>query len=364
MQAINISQAIDQLQGDFAADQPVMLWGPPGCAKSAGVCQAAARYWRAANDAGAVVSPGMGAPEISDAVPVIDVRLSQLEPSDLRGIPYPDSEGTRTVNLLPDWLPTEAVDFGVIFLDEITSAPHSVAAAAFQLVLDRKLGTYTVPAGWRFVAAGNRLSDRGVVNPMPSPLANRFAHYEIMPHAETWLLWAAGAGIDARVNTSLFNLDVTQGDIRAFASPRSWAFLSNRLRVAGAGADIFTTAAAYVGEAAAADFCAVLPVLDQLPSLPEITADPIGCRVPDPTGGNVSALAACFAAGNMIAAAVANDTDLLDVVYPYLERLPLRETIPAAMATIIRELGGDKSKLVGSAAYRKFALEFADMLID
>ena len=348
METLTISETIQQVTGDMAADIPVMLWGPPGVGKSDAVRQAAAG--------------------IDPDAPVIDIRLSQLEPSDLRGIPYPDPDGRRTVNLLPDWLPTQPVEFGVLFFDEVTSAMPTVAAACYQLILDRKQGTYTVPDGWVMVAAGNRLSDRGVVNPMPSPLANRFVHYECAADAACWLHWAADNDIDPRirayiaaVNDSLFNLDVSQGDIRAYASPRSWAFLSRRLSVSGGGVNMLRTACAYVGESAGADFVNVLPVLDQLPSLQEILDNPHGCRVPDTSGGNVSALAACFGIANMCAAAVVKDTGVLDTVYPYLERLPLREVIPAMMADVLRQV--DKAQLIGSEAYRKFALEFADMLL-
>ena len=68
---------------------------------------------------------------------------------------------------------------GVLFLDEITSAPPSVSAAAYQLILDRRLGNYEVPKHWIIVAAGNRQGDRGVTYTMPAPLANRFSHYEV-----------------------------------------------------------------------------------------------------------------------------------------------------------------------------------------
>ena len=119
---------------------PVMLWGPPGVGKSQMVAQIATRH----------------------GIPVIDIRLSQMEPSDLRGIPY-------RVNNQVDWaIPTMLPDTerhgpeGILFLDEITSAPPSVSAAAYQLILDRRLGEYQVPDHWAIFAAGNRQGDRGV----------------------------------------------------------------------------------------------------------------------------------------------------------------------------------------------------------
>ena len=111
---------------------PVMLWGPPGVGKSQMIAQVAERH----------------------GVPVIDIRLSQMEPSDLRGIPFRNGD---TVEWAPPAMLPDAERHGprgVLFLDEITSAPPSVSAAAYQLILDRKLGAYEVPEGWAIFAAG------------------------------------------------------------------------------------------------------------------------------------------------------------------------------------------------------------------
>ena len=135
---------------------PVMLWGAPGVGKSQIISQIAARH----------------------NAPLIDIRLSQMEPSDLRGIPFRD--GDRVEWAIPSMLPNEKTHGanGILFLDEITSAPPSVSAAAYQLILDRKLGDYEVPKGWAIFAAGNRQGDRGVTYTMPAPLANRFSHFD------------------------------------------------------------------------------------------------------------------------------------------------------------------------------------------
>ncbi|MCW8855387.1 MAG: MoxR family ATPase, partial [Gammaproteobacteria bacterium] len=113
---------------------PVMLWGPPGVGKSQMVAQVAEK----------------------NKVPMIDIRLSQMEPSDLRGIPFriEDSVEWAVPSMLPD-AKRHGLK-GILFLDEITSAPPSVSAAAYQLILDRKLGEYEVPEGWAIIAAGNR----------------------------------------------------------------------------------------------------------------------------------------------------------------------------------------------------------------
>lgn len=193
---------------------PVMLWGPPGVGKSQMVAQIAARH----------------------AVPVIDIRLSQMEPSDLRGIPF--RQGERVEWAVPAMLPDveRHGPSGVLFLDEITSAPPVVSAAAYQLILDRRLGEYRVPSGWAIFAAGNRQGDRGVTYSMPAPLANRFSHFEVETHLDDWAAWAYASGIDERVIAFLrfrpellFDFDPAHNPV-AFPSPRSWEFAHRALK--------------------------------------------------------------------------------------------------------------------------------------
>ncbi|MFN3785937.1 MAG: AAA family ATPase, partial [Thiothrix sp.] len=142
MRPAHLSSILDKeflgtLQGHHT---PVMLWGPPGVGKSQIIAQVGQRH----------------------NAPVIDIRLSQMEPSDLRGIPFRD--GGLVEWAIPSMLPDEKRhgEVGILFLDEITSAVPSVSAAAYQLILDRRLGDYRVPDGWAIFAAGNRQGDRGV----------------------------------------------------------------------------------------------------------------------------------------------------------------------------------------------------------
>lgn len=187
---------------------PLMIWGAPGIGKSDLVREAAAVQGFA----------------------LIDLRLSQLEPTDLRGIPLHDNGKVRWIP--PDELPNEARDgpHGVLFLDEINAAPPPVAASAYQLILDRRLGTYRLPDGWSIVAAGNRLDDRGITYVMPAPLANRFMHVQLEADAENWLAWAARNGIAPVLRDFVADQPqwlarfVPESEVKAFPSPRSWVF--------------------------------------------------------------------------------------------------------------------------------------------
>jgi len=228
---------------------PVMLWGAPGVGKSALVAQAA----RACG------------------VPMIDLRLSQLEASDLRGMPY--QKDGKVEWAIPSMLP-DAMRHGVrgvLFLDEINAALPQVAAAAYQLILDRRLGDYHLPEGWAILAAGNRLGDRGVTYAMPAPLANRFTHVELEPSIEDWLAWAAEVGVDARLcgflrqRPDLLMVFPERANVYAFPSPRSWAFTDRALRKFASDADLLEPALiACVGEVAGMLLLAYLqrPTLD------------------------------------------------------------------------------------------------------
>ncbi len=231
---------------------PVMIWGAPGIGKSQIVAQVAQKH----------------------NVPLIDIRLSQMEPSDLRGIPF--REGDKVEWAVPGMLPDVKRHGaeGILFLDEITSAPPSVSAAAYQLILDRRLGDYEVPEGWAIIAAGNRQGDRGVTYSMPAPLANRFSHFEFELNLDDWVAWAYQNNIDDRIIAflrfrpeMLFEFDPTHNPV-AFPSPRSWEFAHRALKKFEFNNQLRLSALqACVGPAAGIELDAFIRNLDQLPDI-------------------------------------------------------------------------------------------------
>lgn len=244
---------------------PIMLWGPPGVGKSAIVAAIAGRQ----------------------RVPLIDVRLAQMEPTDLRGIPF--RVENRVEWSVPSLLPDATRDGprGILFLDEINVAPPAVTAAAYQLILDRRLGDYRVPPGWALVAAGNRQGDRGLTYQMPAPLANRFAHYEIEPDLDDWADWAFDAGIDARIIAFLrfrpellFQFDAAR-PAAAFPSPRSWEYAHRALaKFADDGELLREALQGAVGPVAAAGLTVFIRHAAALPD-PEAILAGNETRVPD-----------------------------------------------------------------------------------
>ena len=189
-------------------------------------------------------SPGLGKSSVvrtvceQRGIEFIDVRLAQMEPCDIKGLPVPDKE-----NHVMEWFingswPRNPKGKGIIFLDEITASDRSVQVAAYELVLDRRLGKlYSVPPGYLIVAAGNTSTDRAVATSMSSALANRFMHVEIKDDQESWLVWARGNNIHPAVTgfitfkpNMLFNMD-NENLERGWPSPRSWERVSEMCHI-------------------------------------------------------------------------------------------------------------------------------------
>jgi hypothetical protein len=301
---------------------PVMLWGPPGVGKSQMVVQVAAR----------------------NAVPVIDIRLSQMEPSDLRGIPFRSGEHVEWA--VPAMLPDadRHGPEGMLFLDEITSTPPSVSAAAYQLILDRRLGEYQVPDGWAIFAAGNRQGDRGVTYSMPSPLANRFSHFEVETNLDDWVVWAYRNGIDERVIAFLrfrpellFDFDPTHNPV-AFPSPRSWEFAHRGLQKFSDHPEILQgTLQACVGPAAGVELNAFVNSLEQMPDLDAIVA---GEAVSVPNEIDLQYAVAAALVGRAIRARETPDAQRVQGnILKYANAFPQREMGVMLVSDMHRALG-------------------------
>jgi len=239
----------------IGASRPVMIWGPPGIGKSEIISEIGKDLKRN----------------------VIDLRLLLLEPTDLRGIPYFNSKENKMDWAPPVDLPDDPKATDILFLDEINAAPQSVQAAAYQLVLNRRIGTYKLPDGVSIVAAGNRESDRGVTYRMPSPLANRMLHIEMAVNFEDWQDWATKNEIHPDVvgyltfaKNDLYDFD-PRSSSRAFATPRSWTFVSNMLETETLqGSQLTDIITGSVGEGLAVKFVAHRDVAGKLPNPSDI----------------------------------------------------------------------------------------------
>ena len=243
----------------FKKKRPIFIWGPPGIGKSEVVHQIGNEYKKSL---------------------VIDIRLSLWEPTDIKGIPYFDSNAGTMVWAPPSELPDEATakkhDIIILFMDEMNSAPPAVQAAAYQLILNRRVGTYHLPENVVIVAAGNRDADKGVTYSMPAPLANRFVHLEMKVDFEDWLQWAAENQLHSDVvgyitfaKKDLYDFD-PKSPSRSFATPRSWSFVSELLEDDDDENTTTDLVSGAVGEGLAVKFMAHRKVASKLPKPTDI----------------------------------------------------------------------------------------------
>ena len=256
---VTIAEAKSRVMRCLKVRRPVFLWGPPGVGKSELVNQIT-------EDMGGVM---------------LDFRLAIRQPTDIMGIPFYNKEKG-----LMDWappvdLPTKEFaskyPIVVLFLDEMNSAAPAVQAAAYQLVLDRRVGQYELPDNVVIVAAGNRETDKGVTFRMPTPLANRFVHLEVRVDFQTWFEWAVMNNIHKDVvgylnfaKNDLMDFDAKNAG-RAFATPRSWSFVSDLLMDEEiTPSELSDLAAGTVGEGVAIKFMAHRKVAADLPNPTDI----------------------------------------------------------------------------------------------
>lgn len=243
----------------FQVKRPVFIWGPPGIGKSEVV---------------ASVTKELGGL-------MIDLRMAQMDPTDIRGIPFYNKE-TGVMDWappvdLPDQETADKYPIVVLFLDEMNSAAPSVQASGYQLVLNRRVGKYVCPDNVVIVAAGNRESDKGVTYRMPMPLANRFLHLEMRCDFDSWQQWAVQHGVHEDVvgylmrnKQDLYDFDA-KSSTRAFATPRSWTFVSELLASEDDDADTtYALVAGAIGEGLASKFGAHRKFVAQLPDPAEV----------------------------------------------------------------------------------------------
>ena len=333
MKASNITKAIDKL---IDAQLPVFIWGAPGIGKSSIVKQIAKKK----------------------ELDFLDLRLSLLDPTDLKGIPFFNAETKEGVWAKPSFLPGDTDSKGILFLDEINTAPPAVQASAYQLILDRKVGEYELPEGWSIVAAGNRENDRGVVYKMPPPLANRFVHFEMEVNFDDWKAWAYRNGIDHSIigylaydKAMLFTFDPTSNE-KAFATPRSWEYVDSIVK-SGIDSDlILDSISGAVGREAAVGYSSFVKVMQQLPDLAAIL-DGTMDRFDEEDPRVLMALAI----GLVNALRENPDDNAVENVLDFSQQLPGEFAI-----MLVKDLQQNGIDVEGSAAWSDWVRKFAYLL--
>ncbi|MCR4666427.1 MAG: MoxR family ATPase [Desulfovibrio sp.] len=327
------SQICSALKTLIAIHQPVFLWGPPGVGKSQLVSQTADAL----------------------SLELVDIRAILLDPVDLRGLPRISEDG-RALWCPPAFLPrSDSARSGLLFLDELNAAPPLVQAACYQLILDRRIGEYRLPDGWTVIAAGNRERDRAVTHHMPTALANRLVHIDCEADLTDWIDWAHRASVRKeliaflRYRPKLLHDFDPASKAKAFASPRSWEFVSRILDACPEEDVLDELLQGAVGPGAAAEFLGFLAIWKDLPAIEDIVARPEESPVPvDP--------ATLHALCEALAFAVTKEN------FPEIARYALR--LPAEFAVLLmRDAAVRDASIVEHPAFVRWAEENAHVLM-
>lgn len=342
--------------------RPPMLLGPPGIGKSALVAEAARRH----------------------GIPLIDLRLSQLDSVDMRGLPmvvklvkangetieHRSEYETRWI--APSFLPKTGK--GILFLDELPTAMPAVQTVALQITHDRRVGDYQLPADWLVVAAGNRSSDKTHYNRMSSALASRFLMVNCECNVNDWSAWALRTGIEPEIVSCIraqpgliYDFDPAKWqDGTTFACPRTWAYLDETIKKCP---EIFNLGKSrnnsgqslrawelelvqgIVGPAAGLAFFLWLQTYITLPTAEQIFADPDHAPVPDNASGRHAVSAALIKHC---------DTATFPKIVRYMKRLE-RDFLYYVVSAVVCPGGTINQALSMSPTWTDFVLENKDL---
>lgn len=327
MKPSRIQEVLDQL---LSNTWPVFIWGPPGVGKSSVVRRVAEQ----------------------NGLPLLDIRASLLDPTDLRGIP--SIQDGRAVWCPPEFLPREEQPPGILFFDELNAAPPLVQASLYQLTLDRRVGEYDLPEGWRIIAAGNRSEDVSVVFRMPAALSNRFIHVDFEIDFEDWRDWAVDTGIHPMVvgflgvrRELLFDMKNTD---RGFPTPRSWEIVSDTLKAMGGYQASRDLLLGIVGEGAALEFLGYCEAAITEEALMGILNDPASARLPTDLG-DLYALVS-------YAASRARDEKVMEAAGVLLGRLE-----PELAVLLMRDVLRSNARFLMDTGYLAFVQEHHESIV-
>lgn len=335
---VKVSLAKKMIVAAIKARLVPMLKGSPGCGKSQIVYQIAEEF----------------------NLFVIDLRLSQCDPTDLAG--FPTVEGSKADYVPMKHFPIEGdpIPAGysgwLLFLDEATTAPPAIQAAAYKLVLDRMVGSHRLHKNVAMVLAGNLETDNAIVQPMSTALQSRLVHMELVVDAKEWDEWAALKGnINHRItsfikfkSTSLFTFSPEHTDC-TYACPRTWDFTSRLMEVTDDDApERLPLLAGTLSEGVAREFHTFCKIYDDLPKVEGIMKSPETIKVPvEPS--------ILFALTGTIAHNM--DTDNADGLMKFVVRLPVEFQVVCLRETVRRN-----KALMGTKAIQTWITESAHNL--
>lgn len=269
---VNIKEAKSILIEAFKSKLVPMMVGSPAIGKSSIVHEIAKKY----------------------GLKLIDLRLSQCDPTDLLGFPYIDQKRQKAMYMPMSTFPIkgdeipEGFNGWLLFLDEFNSADRDVQKASYKLILDRMIGEFELHSDVYIVCAGNKATDGAIVEDMSTALRSRLIHLELRVDFGNWIEWASDNGIDHRI-TSFLNfkpglLDTFKADMvdKTYASPRTWEFANRLITQMGLEHDLLLPAlAGTLSEGVAREFIAFTKIYQSLPTLDKIRKAPTTIEIPD-----------------------------------------------------------------------------------
>jgi len=258
-------------------------------------------------------SPGLGKSSIVKQIAkeldvgFVDVRLAQMEQSDVAGIPYVSHAGkeTETMNIsIPMWFPSKAKiaggdvpEEGILFFDELSNAQLGVQHSAYGIILDRMVHGVEMGDKWQIIAAGNLKTDKTGSKGVAPALANRFGmHLEIKPKLEDLSAYAIGSGWNTQIigflsfkEDAMYNFDPTKNDV-AFATPRSWEMVNAHLEMGYTKSELAIVLGGCIGEGTANDFMMFQKYYQKLPNFVDIMNGKETYKVPKKDMGLIFAV--------------------------------------------------------------------------
>lgn len=332
MRAIKPSDLIKELRANAMANIPSMIWGGPGIGKS---------------DIAYQFSALMNAK-------MFELRANLFDPVDVRGglkvVEMQDGSYRTRYGVPEDYPDSSYQGVVVMFIDEIVNAPKATQNALLQLLLNKRIGTYELPANTIIIAAGNRAQDRAAVHEMPTPVKNRFAHYELEANIDDFCKWGLTNNLDPSIigflryrPSLLHSVDSTQN---AFPTPRLWAMLSRKLPFM---TDEFYGCASLIGDGPAGEFIAFKSIYQDLPDIDELLANPSSAKVPTETS-------LLYAIAGALASRV--DTNNFDAVMRYAKRMPAEYQV-----VVVRDSIAKESELITHKAFQQWTADNASVLL-
>ncbi len=307
-------------------------------------------------------SPGIGKSSLYRQIAkeknlkVIDWRGAGADPTDLNGFPtldgkFADYKPFKNFPTTDAEIPAGYKGF-LLILDELTSAPRSVQAACYKLILDRQVGNHDIHPSVAIVAAGNLDTDGAITQPISTALVNRMAHFYVGIDHKSWIDWATNTDIDAMKLAFLtfkpnclytFNPDAPKNQ---YASPRTWEMLDKIEKQSGLStAEDLPLVSGLIGEGAAIEYIAFTKVAAEAPRIEKIMADP--ANEPVPTAQDLR-----YALSGSLAQAMTVDN--CDTLAIYIERMPKEFQLLTVRTAFVR----NEELLSESGAFKKLLDKF------